>query len=327
MSDLILHHYDFSNFAEKVRLALGFKQLHWHGVTIPPIAPKPDLTALTGGYRRTPVLQTGADIWCDTRLILRELERRHPGPALLPPALLPQIDAITYWAENRLMRPITLYASGMNGDVLPAGLQADRSAMRGLPAPDEATMQRAARRNAPLVRAQIPAVETMLADGRPWILGDLPTAADLAVYHPLWFLTARTQRLAFELEPFAKIAAWMTRVRAFGKGTMLPMAAQDAIDIARYARPAAAAPAAAASPLASAAAPSAPWLHHPEDPPLGSQVRIRADDNGQEVVTGELIHAGPDELALRRDDPRAGTVVVHFPRLGYDLRPARNAAG
>ena len=306
MTELVLHHYDFSNFAEKVRLGLGFKGLAWRGVTIPPIAPKPDLSALTGGYRRTPVLQTGADIWCDTRLILRELERRHPTPALLPPALLPQIDALVYWAENRLMRPITLYASGTNGDVLPAGLQADRSAMRGLPAPDEATMQRAARRNAPLVRAQIPALEDLFADGRPWVLGDLPTAADLAVYHPLWFMTARTQRLAFELEPFARIAAWMARVRGFGHGRVEPMAAQEAIAMARAAQP----------------EPAPPSTPHPEDPPLGSQVRIRADDNGQEVVSGELVFAGPDELALRREDPRAGTVVVHFPRLGYDLRPA-----
>lgn len=305
--ELILHHYDFSNFAEKVRLGLGFKGLAWRGVTIPAVAPKPDLTALTGGYRRTPVLQTGADLWCDTRLILRELERRHPAPALLPAALLPQIDAMVYWAENRLMRPITLYSSGMNGDVLPAGLQADRSAMRGLPPPDEATMRRAALRNAPLVRAQIPAVEAMLADGRAWILGEVPTVADLAVYHPLWFLTARTQRLAFELEPFGRITAWMARVRSFGHGHVEPMAAEEAIAIARAAQP----------------LPTPESVPHPEDPPLGSTVRIRADDNGQEVVTGVLVFAGPDELALRREDPRAGTVVVHFPRLGYDLRPAR----
>jgi glutathione S-transferase len=307
MPALILHHYDFSNFAEKARLALGFKGLAWGAVTIPPVAPKPDLVALTGGYRRTPVLQTGADIWCDTRLIVRELERRHPEPALLPPALAAQAEAIAFWAENRLMRPITLYASGMNGDVLPPGLQADRSAMRGLPAPDEATMLRAARRNAPLARAQIPQVAAMLADGRPWILGAQPTVADLAVYHPLWFLTARTQRLGFELAGFAQLADWMQRVRAIGHGRPQPMPAAEAIAVARAAAPA---------PLP----PSAP---HPEDPPLGSLVRVRADDNGQELTQGELVHLAADEIALRRHDERAGEVVVHFPRLGYDLRPAR----
>jgi glutathione S-transferase len=306
MSDLILHHYDFSNFAEKVRLALGFKGLAWQSVIIPPIAPKPDLVPLTGGYRRTPVLQAGADLYCDTRLIVRELERRAPAPTLFPPAQSAMADAIAYWAENRLMRPITLYVSGMNLDHLPAGLQADRSVMRGLPPPDEATMRRAALRNAPLVRAQLPAIESMLSDGRKWIAGPAPCVADLAVYHPLWFFTARTDRLAHELAPYPAIAAWMARVRAFGHGAPTPMAPKRALEIARNAQP-------------LAPEPSTPW---PEDPPLGSDVRIRADDYGRDVVNGELVYAGIDELAVRRNDPIVGTVVVHFPRLGYDLRAA-----
>jgi glutathione S-transferase len=306
MSDLILHHYDFSNFAEKVRLALGFKGLAWHSVIIPPIAPKPDLVPLTGGYRRTPVLQVGADLYCDTRLIVRELERRLPAPTLFPPAQSAMADAIAYWAENRLMRPITLYTSGMNLDHLPAGLQADRSVMRGLPPPDDATMRRAALRNAPLVRAQLPDVEAMLADGREWLAGPWPCVADLAVYHPLWFFTARTELLAHELAPYPHIAAWMARVRAFGHGTSTAMAAARALEIARNTEP-------------LAPEPSTLW---PEDPPLGAEVRIRADDYGRDVVSGELVHAGIDEIALRRDDPLVGTVVVHFPRLGYDLRAA-----
>ena len=75
MSELILHHYPQSPFAEKARLMLGFKGLSWRSVHIPPMSPKPDLTALTGGYRKTPVLQVGADIYCDTALIARRLEQ------------------------------------------------------------------------------------------------------------------------------------------------------------------------------------------------------------------------------------------------------------
>src|ERR1044072_9566675 len=81
----ILHHYDFSNYSEKVRIALGYKSAHWYSVTVPSVLPKPDLVALTGGYRHTPVLQIGADIYCDTRLIADELDRRFPErPLLLP---------------------------------------------------------------------------------------------------------------------------------------------------------------------------------------------------------------------------------------------------
>ena len=50
MSELILHHYDLSPYAEKIRLIMGYKGLAWKSVQIPMVMPKPDLTCLTGGY-------------------------------------------------------------------------------------------------------------------------------------------------------------------------------------------------------------------------------------------------------------------------------------
>jgi len=301
---LILHHYDFSNYSEKARLALGYKQLDWCSVIIPPVAPKPDLTPLTGGYRRTPVLQIGADIFCDTRLILAELERRKPLPTLFPPDASALADAIAYWAEHELFRPISLYVSGSNLDVLPANLQADRSLMRGLPVPDEATVRRAALRNAPLVRSGIARVEEFFRDGRRWIAGNDITVADFACYHALWFVTARTDRLAHELAPHTHIAEWMQRMRGFARPPVATFAAREALDIAAAAAP----------------EPSRPSQPFAEDPKLGSRVRIRADDYGRDPVEGELMFIDADEIALRRLDDKVGEVVVHFPRRGYDLR-------
>lgn len=305
-TDLILHNYDFSNYAEKARLALGYKGLAWASVEIPPVAPKPKLTPLTGGYRRTPVLQIGADIYCDTRLILRELERRKPEPPIFPPDYDGQGRMIAYWAENQLFRPMSLYVSGNNLDLLPANLQADRSRMRGLPEPSPEAVKRAAARNGPPVRVQIAWVESLLADGRPWIVGPAVTIADFAVYHALWFLTARSQRLAHELDPFPAIRAWMDRMRGFGHGAPSPMPPDDALAIAAAAEPAA--------PRASE-----PF---PEDPPVGARVRIRADDYARDGIEGELVLIDQEEVALRRHDPEVGDIVAHFPRLGFDLRPA-----
>lgn len=302
--ELILHHYDFSNYAEKARLALGYKGLAWRGVTIPPVAPKPLLTPLTGGYRRTPVLQIGADIYCDTRLILAELERRFPEPPIFPPGLRVEAAMIAFWAENQLFRPMSLYVSGSNLDLLPPDLQADRSRMRGLPEPSPETVRRAARRNAPAVRVQIAWVEDLLSDGREWIEGEAVTLVDFAVYHALWFLTARSDRLAFELAPYARIAEWMGRMRAFGHGVSTPMAAEEALAVARAAEP---------EPVRASAG-------FEEDPALGALVRVRADDYAKDAIEGELVTIGRDEVVLLRDDPQVGRVHVHFPRLGYDLR-------
>ena len=305
--DLILHNYDFSNYAEKARLALGYKGLRWRSVTIPPVAPKPELTPLTGGYRRTPVLQIGADIYCDTKLILRQLERLQPEPTLYPDAHAALGDAIAYWAEHQLFRPMSLYVSGSNLDLLPDNLQADRSRMWGLPVPSAQTVRRAARRNAPAVRLQIARVDALLADGRDWIAGPAVTIGDFAVYHALWFITARSNRLAHELTPYPRIQAWMARMRAFGHGEAAPMEARAALDVAKGATP--------ATPRVSA-----PFE---EDPEVGTTVRIRADDYGRDAIEGELVLIDAEEVALLREDSVVGTVIVHFPRLGYDLRAVK----
>ena len=176
--------------------------------------------------------------------------------------------------------------------------------MRGLPLPDTATVQRAAMRNAPLVRAQLAWIEALLSDGRAWIAGHAITVADFAVYHPLWFMTARSQRLVHELAPCPHISEWMRRMRNFGHGISQPMTAADALGVAATAQP--------ATPR-----PSKPF---DEDPPLGSHVRIRADDYGRDPVEGELVLIDADEIALHRRDPKLADIVVHFPRLGYDLR-------
>lgn len=119
MTELILHHYDFSNYSVKVRVALGFKSLRWKSVVVPPVMPKPDLMPLTGGYRRAPVLQVGADVYCDTRMSLRELDRRHSAPTLFPAGCEGLANAVSDWAEGPLFRSIMLYAWGTNHDLMP----------------------------------------------------------------------------------------------------------------------------------------------------------------------------------------------------------------
>ncbi|MEH2595050.1 glutathione S-transferase [Bradyrhizobium sp. AZCC 1577] len=307
MSELVLHHYDFSNYSEKVRVALGFKSLDWSSVTMPPVAPKPDLTALTGGYRRAPVLQIGADIYCDTRLILRELDRRHPTPTLFPAGVTGIANAVAAWAEGPLFRSVMLYAWGTNHDVMPKELFEDRALMRGLAVPSVRSVERAAARSAPLVRSQMPYIEDMLGDGRPWICGHNFTVADLAVFHAMWFLTDRSPRLSHEFDRFERLRMWMERMRDFGHGQSRPMTADEAIEVARV-----------SSPMASRTS-----VRQPEDPELGSLVEIRAADYAKDAVVGCLQLIDDDEIALSIRSERAGDVVVHFPRIGFDLKSAR----
>lgn len=102
MQNLILHHYPMSPFSEKVRAVLGFKKLVWQSVQVPTVMPKPDLLALTGGYCKTPVLQMGSDIYCDTALISDVLEQLQPSPSLYPEGQKGLARTLAQWADSTL---------------------------------------------------------------------------------------------------------------------------------------------------------------------------------------------------------------------------------
>lgn len=307
MSDLILHHYPTSPFAEKVRLILGHKQLAWKSVFIPMIMPKPDLTALTGGYRKTPVLQIGADIYCDTALICDVLEHIAPTPAIYPEAVQGTARIVAQWADS------ALFTTAMAYNFQPAGVAqvfagapaegvqafvADRTAMRG------GAARMASSDATGTYKSYLQRVGNML-QGQNFLFGDQPCVADFAVYHPLWFTQERTPALAGILDATPEVKAWMARMKAIGHGTPGKCNGEEALQIARSSTPAVV---------------KGEVFQDEHGIALGSQVVIAADNFGLEPTEGELIAATPTRYTLRRTDDRAGTVHVHFPRVGFTLK-------
>jgi glutathione S-transferase len=305
---LILHHYGFSSFSEKIRLVLGLKNLAWYSVTIPSVAPKPKLTMLTGGYRHTPVLQIGADIYCDTRLIARELDRRFPAPELCPPRLSGLAFAIEAWAESELFWPIARYVSGQNAELTPE-MNADRAALRGKRPASVERLKAVARESFNLLQTQLPRIENMLSDGRSFLVSEQSTIADFACYHGLWFLSAMKIDCSAALDGFPATLRWMQRIRSIGHGIPSDLAADDALGIARSAAPDPARPSSAAE----------------FDPGLRSEVSVRPDGYATDAVRGELVFCDRNEIAIRRNEESLGELIVHFPRVGYSLKLLRNA--
>ena len=309
MSELILHHYPQSPFAEKTRLMLGFKGLSWHSVHISAVMPKPDLTALTGGYRKTPVLQVGADIYCDTALIARHLEQEKAGPALFPQGLELVAQSFAAWADSvvfshavaLVFQPESLAVkfAKVPAQMLQVLVDDRRKLFSG---------GTQARVQLDLALHQWPVIVGRLDQQLRHQSGDFlfgePSIADFALAHPLWFLKGSpvTESL---VDGYPAVATWLERVLSFGHGTATPMSAEQALDVARNATPA----------------------ELPDERfedlngfKAGQQVTIAATDYGTDAVAGELLFAGREELILRRTDERAGTVHVHFPRMGFRIQ-------
>lgn len=299
MAELILHHYEASPFSEKIRLILGRKGLAWRSALQPNVMPKPELVPLTGGYRRIPVLQIGADVYCDSQCIARELERRAKSPTLYPGGSEGVCFALNLWADRLLFQAAVPVVFGKIGDAVPAAFIEDRRQLMG--GGDFGAFIRAAPLFAEQLRAQLQLLEAQLADGRPFLLGAEPSLADFAAVHPVWFLRSIPPAAA-ALAEFAGIRAWAERCAALGHGRRSEIAPSEALAIARSASPVPPAGVASGEPNGLAA---------------GDRVAVVPDDYGFDPVAGELVAANVHEVAVRRSAPETGEVVVHFPRAGF----------
>ncbi len=300
MSDLILHHYDLSPFAEKIRLALGSKGLAWRSVQTPMVLPKPDHFELTGGYRRVPVLQIGADIYCDTHLITRVLDQIHPSPPLSPPGLETVEIAVSRWAETSFMMVILAFF-GIGG-IFDEEFVEDRKKTMIPPGQNIDGASVLLETKLLQLRSNIERLEEMLSDDRLFLLGGSVCAADLSAYHPLMMLDMHPRTKA-QLEGVERVRRWMARIAEIGHGEVTPFDSTAAIAVARDAEP--------------AAYEGKPIL--PGGMQIGDAVLVLPDEYGSGNVTGTLAASGISEIAIRRTTERAGDVVVHFPREDYAL--------
>lgn len=308
----ILHHYPNSPFSEKIRLMLGYKGIAWQSVVIPLTTPQPDLVALTGGYRKAPVLQVGADLYCDSSLIADVLEHLAPWPTLYPEPSKGLARILAQWADT------TLFSASMAFCTQPRGMEqlfehappdAARAFSEDCRAMSTAKIPLLPQDAAAAYKSCLRRLSDTL-DDRPFLLGDVPCITDFSVYAPLWFTRIRTSVLAGILNATPAVLDWMDRVAALGHGTMEKFSASEAIAVAAASEPAA--------------------LHDDifQDEhgiALGSRVVIAALSVAPEPVEGELVAATRLHYTLRRTDEHLGSVHVHFPRIGYSLKAATPA--
>jgi glutathione S-transferase len=301
MAEIVFHHYDTSPFSEKVRVMFGIKGLAWRSVVQPVIMPKPELVPLTGGYRRIPVMQIGADVYCDTQVILAELERRFPDPAVVRPGDW----AVNLWADRLWFQTTVAVVFGEIGDNIPEAFKKDREALSGRPF-DTAAMKAAAVPARGQWRAAAAFIERGLAVG-DFLGGSTTSLTDIASYMNVWWLgsAARPVREAL-LDGQPRTEAWRQRMKALGHGTRSEMSGADALAAAKAAEP-------EAPPTGPADATA---------PAAGAAVTVSADDYGRDPIAGTLVAATLERVTIAREDPAVGRVHVHFPRAGYVLAQA-----
>jgi hypothetical protein len=123
----------------------------------------------------------------------------------------------------------------------------------------------------------------------------------------VWYVRAHLPNTDQMLAEFGNTRAWEARMRGVGHGRSTELSTSAALDIA------------------ASATPQTAELSDPSDPngrKPGDRVEVMPDDYGKIKVSGEIVALSSQHIAIRRRDPRAGEVVVHFPRAGFLVLPA-----
>ncbi len=308
MAELILHHYPPSPVSEKIRTALGVKNLAWRSVEQNRLPDRPELFAMTGGYRRIPVLQIGADIYCDTQIIFRALEAHAPTPSLFPGGGAGMPFGLSRWTDSELFTSAMKVAFAPAIDALPPALVADRARLYLGPDGDLAREKEDLPHTLAQLRAQIGWLEERLASGRSYILGDAPGMPDLLAWHIIWFVQGRYAEAASFLDEFPNLLAWAERMKGIGHGVSSDMTPAEALQVAKNAEPA------------------TPEKGDPRDPqglaPGMAATVAPLTDSAEKPVAGIIRAVSRDSIALTLNTPECGTVAVHFPRVGYRVSPS-----
>lgn len=304
MQDLILYHYSMSPFAEKMRAMLGYTGIPWQSVTVREMPPRKVLSILAGGYRKVPVAQIGADVFCDTRVISDELARISGRPELSLDGQPQEIIDFVRKADLEIFFACVMSASDKNmlkKLVKETSLWNTFLFLKDRIAMGKTSRVRTARgpKAKAVVLEHMAAMEQMLTSD--FLFSDQPTIADFSAYHGLWFVTELGEKPW--IEDYPKVKDWLARMKAFGHGSSQKIKDKQGLDIAKAARP---------RPLASTG----------EDGLTGQPVTVAPDDYGRDPVRGTLVFADDRRIIVSRSHKRVGEVHVHFPRQGFTLEAA-----
>jgi len=250
-------------------------------------------------------MQISADIYCDSALMCRVIDRLVPEPPLYPESTHGLAAIVSQWADQSFFWtavPFTMQPAGVAH--LFAGMPPEAVKAFGA---DRAAMSPGFRR-APLhdqaahLHDYLGRLEHLLADDRPFLLGALPSIADFSAAQSIWFVR-RAPPVATHLEGYRRIDLWYERVTAFGHGTSEKMSGAEAIALANR-----------TTSFASCRVDAGAGIV------AGTSVGVTPADYAHDEVVGNLVGLDASEVVVERIDERAGTVHVHFPRVGFHVK-------
>ncbi len=281
----------------------GYCDMQWQSVISPAMPPRPIVDPLAGGYRRIPITQLGADIFCDTKLIANEIASLCNKPELAVETCGEEIarysdyvDTVIFMAGIQSADPRKMLFTVFK---LFSPLQAIKFIKDRAGVQKTSSVKRIGREHAlKLLDDHFNDMQSRLENSE-FLFGDSPSIADFSAYHNLWFknVTSGSERL----ESQHNINRWFKTMSEFGHGTRVDSSKTDAFAAARNNEP-------------RALSDDMQQAEH-----IGAMVEIKPSDYAKDSVSGELVGEDNSRWILSRQTTDLGTLHVHFPKQGFEV--------
>ena len=299
MQNIVLFHHDPSPYGERIRKCFGLQNIPWKSCLVPMVMPRPDMTMLSGGYRKIPVMQYGADIYCDTRLISQKINNLFNDLKLFSHGTL-QNSALQSQSDQ-MFRSGAILSLIENKEYIPPEVVEDR--MSFFTFINQKTAENELSHHQSQFKKYAQDIDDQLREN-DFILGLQPNWADICCYANIFMAKGNIPSSFKWMKELKNIDPWYQNLVSYGEGIREEISSQEALEIAKTSTP------------------DLSNINHQnsEDenmPQPGDNVKVTPDDYGQISVRGELICINSDEIVVTNETKEAGAIAIHFPRLGF----------
>ncbi|KAK4514195.1 Homeodomain-like protein [Mucor velutinosus] len=320
VQDVILHWYPESPFSQKVAWVLNYKKIDYKVVLIDRCEPRPLRRPLDGGYRKTPILQIGNHVYCDTKAIFLAIEKYFPENSLYPKLTTnPDVSSeavargLTVWMDNTLFFNVV---SQIPLKALDETFIKDRNDLVGGRFNVD-VMAAAAPFMKATLKAEFSVAESILGD-KTWVLDtETPSLVDFSL-SMLTFFCLNLVGEKWVQTNLKSIYEHMARVMSTSSWdateSRLKLTEEEAVEVLKRHE---------SDTLAEG------FEIHSSILPieLGQLVSVTPLDTGKIPVTGTLIRSTVDETVISYKNTEHNTTsIIHFPTIGFIVVPAQAQA-
>ncbi len=307
MKERIILHSSFSSpFSEQIKLMLNFAELDWVSVIAPKGVPRPIQQSLVGNYsRRIPILQIGADAYCDSAMIMNKIAELSAKPYLSPIAVNESTEALINKIANEgtkamlgSLTPWNFIWGYIKTIPFKDAIEFLRDRKKLVETYPQLKTDKTRQQWQGIAQSYLADLNEVLATSQFLLATDTPKVCDFMVYAMIWYHDVLTDLKL--VKQFENVVLWYQKMKQFDRNDTTRIEPEWSLEVARSSEP---------TELPEAML---------ESSNIGKEIEVPINDYLgvpiEQKVEGILVGENEFGYVLQKQNSDVGKVNLHIPK-------------